>query len=183
MDFSFDALDQPAEVTIDSTTSSTVQPASTVQVGDGTNVGNSGTITVDSEDQDVMLNKSKVSSPSKETVIDSSTKEKNNDPGSPEKVSTQVPPETTPNCTDVNSSDMSEPLLLPSSVTGTILAPEGASTSFLDKTTNNTDGQDVSTLEPLPDASPNYITITTEFSIVATYNTLENDVLSIQDSI
>ena len=118
----------------------TVCPTSNVQVGDGTNVGNTGTITVDSKDQDATLNKSKVSSPPKETVVDSSTKEKNDDLGSPENISTQVSPETTPNCTDVNLSDTSEPLLSPSDVSGSILVPEGTSTSFLDKKSDNTVG-------------------------------------------
>ena len=49
LDFSLDSIDQPAEVTLDSTTSSTLCHASTVEVGDATTVGNSGTIAVDSE--------------------------------------------------------------------------------------------------------------------------------------
>ena len=56
---------------------------------------------------------------------------------------------------------------------------DGIIPTFVDKA----DGQDVLTLEPLPDASPNYIAIMTEFPTVPTYNTLKNDVLSIQDSI
>ena len=222
---SFKRPDQPAEVTVDLITSSTVCSTSIVQVGDGTNAGNTGTITVDSEDQDATLDKSKVSSPPTETVIDSSTKGKDNDLGLPEKVSTQVPPKTTPDCADVNSSDTSEPLLSPSNVSGSILVPEGTSTSFLDKTTNNTvgpllqkytklhhknssssenanfgffqqgtlnwiptfvdkgDEQNISALEPQPDASTKFIAIPTEFPTVPPYKTFKGNVVSIQDSL
>ena len=52
----------------------------------------------------------------------------------------QVPPKTTPNRTDVNSLLISESLLSPSDVSGSILVPEGASTSFLDKKSDDTLG-------------------------------------------
>ena len=45
------------------------------------------------------------------------------------------------------------------------------------------DEKDVSALEALPDASPNDITLMTKFPTVPTYNILENEVASIQESI
>ena len=52
--------------------------------------------------------------------------------------------------------------------------------TFVDKG----DDQNISALEPLPDASPNYIAITTEFPTVPpTYKTLEGNVVSIQDTL
>ena len=44
------------------------------------------------------------------------------------------------------------------------------------------DEKDVSALEALPNASPNYIALMTKFPTVSTYNTLENEVVSIQES-
>ena len=90
LDFSVASLDNPAEVTNNLTTSSTVQQASSVKVGDGTIVGNSGTITVDSEELDTTL-KPKFSSPPKEKKMVSFTDEKNNDSSSPKKTSMPVP--------------------------------------------------------------------------------------------
>ena len=62
LDVSIDSIVQPAEVTINLTPSSTVRHTSTVEVGNGTTVGNSGGITVDSEEPDTTL-KPKFSSP------------------------------------------------------------------------------------------------------------------------
>ena len=75
LDFSLDSLDDPVEVTIDSSTSSTIRHESTVEVGDATTVGNSGTITVISEEDTTL--KPKFSSPPKEMKTVSFTDKKN----------------------------------------------------------------------------------------------------------
>ena len=147
LDFSVASLDNPAEVTVNSTTSSTVRQALSVEVGDGTIVSNSGTITVDSEELDTTL-KPKFSSPPKETKTVSFTDKKNDDSSSPEKTSTPVPPKNTPTRSDVNSSLTSEPLLSPPQApeastpktSGTMLLPEGETVSFLDKNSTETIG-------------------------------------------
>ena len=90
LDVSIDSIVQPAEVTVDLTTFSTVCQMSTVEVGNGTTVGNSGTITVDSEEPDTTL-KPKFSSPPKETKTVSFTDKKNDDSSSPKKTSMPVP--------------------------------------------------------------------------------------------
>ena len=93
LDISIDSILPPAEVTADSLTSSTVRHTTAVDVGNGTTVANSGTITVDSEDADTTL-KPKFSSPPKATKTVSFTDEKNDDSSSPKETATSVPPAT-----------------------------------------------------------------------------------------
>ena len=147
LDISVDSILPPAEVTAESVNSSTVPHTTAVDVGNGTTVANSGTITVDSEDADTTL-KPKFSSPPKATRKVSFTDEKNDDSSSPKETDTPVPPKTTPTRTDVNLSLTSKPLLSPPQApeastpktSGTLLLPEGATVSFLTKNSVQTIG-------------------------------------------
>ena len=68
LDLSIDSIIPPVEITAESVNSSTVQQTTAVNVGNGTTVANSGTITVVSEGADTTL-EPKFSSPPKETKI------------------------------------------------------------------------------------------------------------------